>query len=93
METPDPSICTSDTIHVGQEVVLFEHSLLHRCASSHDAVVVAVEAETETYTVQYKTPRGPETFRVWDQWHGDGLSYCAPAAEVYQGTALDPAGR
>ncbi len=93
MDAPDLTICTSDTVHVGQEVVLFEHSLLRRCASSLDVVVVAVDSEAQTYTVRYKTARGSQTFRVWDQWHGDGLSYCAPAAEVYQGTALDPAGR
>ena len=85
MDTDQTTICTSQNVHIGQEVVIYHHTYLGNCSSSNDGVVTAVDPEHRTYTVSYQDMRGREAYTISDQWYGDGWAYCVPAAEVYGG--------
>ncbi|MET7794513.1 hypothetical protein O3783_11635 [Micrococcus luteus] len=85
MDTDQTTICTSQNVHIGQEVVIVDRIQLGHCISYADGTVTSIDPSRGTYSVAHNGMRGRTVYTLSDQWHGDGGPYCTPAAEVYGG--------
>ena len=58
MDTDQTTICTSQNVHIGQEVVIVDRIQLGHCISYADGTVTAIDPSRGTYSVAHNGMRG-----------------------------------